>query len=58
MIRHPEITVKLSAVDGDAFSILGHVTKAMKSAGVPDDGGSSSWRRRWPATTTTCSRPA
>tara|TARA_B100001778_G_scaffold334952_2_gene349511 strand:- start:24005 stop:24208 length:204 start_codon:yes stop_codon:yes gene_type:complete len=31
---HPEIEVKLLGEDGNAFSIMGKVTQAMKRAGV------------------------
>ena len=30
---HPEVTVKLSRTDGNAFAILGKVSKALKTAG-------------------------
>ena len=33
-IRHPEITVKLVGNDGNAFAILGQVSKAMRKGGV------------------------
>lgn len=35
--RYPNITVKLSDEDGNAFAILGRVTKAMKRAGLTED---------------------
>ena len=34
-VKYPEITVSLVGVDGNAFSILGQVRKAMRQAGVP-----------------------
>ena len=34
-IKHPEITVQLTGSDGNAFSILGRVQKALRKAGVP-----------------------
>lgn len=33
-IKYPEVTVDLTRIDGNAFSILGAVAAAMKSAGV------------------------
>ena len=35
--RHPEITVKLVSTDGNAFSVLGVVRRAMKQAGLPKE---------------------
>lgn len=35
-IKHPEVTVKLIGRDGNAFAILGAVTKALRHAKVPD----------------------
>ncbi len=37
MAKYPEIKVKLSGVDGNAFSIMGAVSKAMRNAGVPKE---------------------
>lgn len=34
--KFPHIEVKLIGKDGNAFAILGHVTKAMRRHGVPD----------------------
>lgn len=34
-IRYPEIQVRLVGEDGNAFSIMGRVAAALKSAGVP-----------------------
>ena len=34
-VKYPEITVSLVGVDGNAFSILGQVRKAMRQALVP-----------------------
>ena len=35
--RHPEISVKLSGSDGNAFAIIGSVAKALRRAGHPED---------------------
>ena len=35
-IRYPDITVRLTGRDGNAFSLLGAVSRALRSAGVPD----------------------
>lgn len=35
--KYPNITVNLDNVDGNAFSIMGHVTRAMKKHGVSSD---------------------
>ena len=35
--RHPEITVRLVGTDGNAFSVLGVVRRAMKAAGLPQE---------------------
>jgi hypothetical protein len=32
--KYPNITVNLENVDGNAFSIMGHVTRAMRKHGV------------------------
>ena len=34
-VKYPNITVQLVGNDGNAFSILGQVRKAMRQAGVP-----------------------
>jgi hypothetical protein len=34
-VKYPEITVNLSDVDGNAFSIMGAVRKALRRGGVP-----------------------
>jgi hypothetical protein len=34
LIRHPHVRVKLVGEDGNAFAILGRVTRAMRKAGV------------------------
>lgn len=34
--KYPEIEVQLSEQDGNAFSIIARVTKAMKRAKIPD----------------------
>ena len=36
-IRHPEIEVQLTGGDGNAFVVMGTVTKALKRAGVPKE---------------------
>jgi hypothetical protein len=36
-IKYPEIEVQLSGEDGNAFSIMGRVTKAMRRAGVSSE---------------------
>jgi hypothetical protein len=33
--KYPHITVQLTGEDGNAFAILGRVTKAMRHGGVP-----------------------
>lgn len=37
MLKYPEIFVDLVGEDGNAFSILGRVNKALKNAHVPAD---------------------
>jgi len=34
-VRYPSIKVKLTGSDGNAFAIMGNVTRALRSAGVP-----------------------
>lgn len=34
-IKYPEIEVQLVGEDGNAFAIMGRVTKAMRRAGLP-----------------------
>jgi hypothetical protein len=36
-IRFPHVRVQLVGADGNAFAILGRVSKAMRRAGVSDD---------------------
>lgn len=36
-IKYPEITVKLVGEDGNAFSIIGRTTQALRRAGVSQD---------------------
>lgn len=36
-VKYPDIEVELSSQDGNAFAIMGAVTKAMKSHKVPND---------------------
>lgn len=33
-IKHPEVSVQLLGIDGNAFNVLGVVSKAMRRAGV------------------------
>lgn len=35
--KHPDIVVQLSGIDGNAFSIMGTVSKALRRGGVPKD---------------------
>jgi hypothetical protein len=35
--KYPEITVKLTDEDGNAFAIMGRVTKAMRRAGLGEE---------------------
>lgn len=35
-IKYPHVNVQLAG-DGNAFTIIGRVTMAMKAAGIPDD---------------------
>lgn len=37
MPKHPEIEVRLTGTDGNAFAVLGHVSKALRSSGVDQD---------------------
>ena len=34
LVRHPQVRVNLTGEDGNAFSILGRVTRAMQKAGI------------------------
>ena len=36
-VKYPEIEIELSGTDGNAFAIMGKVTKALKRAGVSSD---------------------
>lgn len=36
-IKYPEVTVQLTGTDGNAFAILGRVTKALRQAQVTPD---------------------
>ncbi len=36
-IKHPEVNVRLVGEDGNAYVILGRVTKAMRLAGLGDE---------------------
>lgn len=33
-VKYPDVTVQLSGMDGNAFAIMGRVTKALRRAGV------------------------
>lgn len=35
--KHPEIKVQLSGEDGNAFSVIGRVTKALRKGSVSDE---------------------
>jgi hypothetical protein len=35
--KYPDITVQLTGTDGNAFAVLGKVSRALRQAGVPDD---------------------
>lgn len=34
-VKYPDVNVRLVGEDGNAFAIMGRVSKAMKSAGIP-----------------------
>ena len=36
-MKHPDIRVKLIGRDGNAFAIIGHVSKALRRAGHEED---------------------
>ena len=36
-IGHPEVHIQLTGEDGNAFAVLGHVRRALQSAGVQDE---------------------
>ncbi len=36
-IKYPQVNVRLVGEDGNAFSIIGRTTKAMRRAGIPKD---------------------
>jgi len=36
-VRHPETTVRLSDIDGNAFAILGAVQRALRQAGIDEE---------------------
>jgi hypothetical protein len=36
-VRHPDITVQLVGGDGNAYTVLGHVRRALREAGVSDE---------------------
>jgi hypothetical protein len=35
--KYPDVTVRLSGEDGNAFLIIGRVSRALRRAGVPAD---------------------
>lgn len=35
--KYPQVTARLTATDGNAFSIIGKVIKAMRNNKLPDD---------------------
>lgn len=35
--KYPEVEVDIYSIDGNAFSIMGAVTKAMRRAGIPKE---------------------
>ncbi len=37
LVKYPEVSVRLSGNDGNAFAILGAVRKALRKAGVSQD---------------------
>lgn len=37
MVKYPEVEVEISGIDGNAFSIMGATTKALRRAGVPKE---------------------
>lgn len=36
-IKHPDVTVQLTGEDGNAFAVLGKVSRALKDAGYGDE---------------------
>lgn len=36
-VRYPDVIVKLTGTDGNAFSIMGAVRRALRRAGVPSE---------------------
>jgi hypothetical protein len=36
-VKYPNVEVQLSGEDGNAFAIIGRVTKALRRAGVPPE---------------------
>lgn len=35
MTKYPDVVVELTSIDGNAFSVMGATTRAMKRAGIP-----------------------
>jgi hypothetical protein len=56
-IKYPDIEVELVGQDGNAYSILGRVNRALAAVLVPRN-ASSSWTRPRQGTTTISCRPA
>jgi hypothetical protein len=36
-VKYPDVVVELTSIDGNAFSIMGATTKAMRRAGIPKE---------------------
>lgn len=36
-VKYPNVTVRLAGTDGNAFALMGEVTKALRNAGVSHD---------------------
>lgn len=53
--KHPDVEVELVGHDGNAFAILGAVSKALRRAGTART-PTRTWRRLRRETTTTCCR--
>lgn len=35
MTKYPDVVVELTSIDGNAFSVMGATTRAMRRAGIP-----------------------
>ena len=42
-VKYPDITVRLVGEDGNAFAILGRVTRALKQAGISHEERDEYW---------------